>query len=557
MTAPPPPPVFAHHRGRPRAARTRSCDRCGVKGAHLCEARAGRVVDVFEGGTLLHTKGRWARSPFRLDEWQRDEVIRPLFGEVEWSAEHGRWVRRYRIAWVELPRKNGKSEMLAGAGLVLLCADDEEGAEVYGCALDVDQARLVWAVAERMVALSPLLSRELKIYKQARRIVHERSGSFYEVVAGDALGNLGTNPHGVLFDEVITQRDAGLWDALRTGMGTRTQPLMLAATTAGNDPSSFAAEEHAYAERVLRDPRIDPRRFVFMRNTPKQADWRDEEWWRYSNPALGSFLSIEALRDEAREAALSPRRQNTFRQFRLNQWVQQVTRWLDLAEWDKGAGLVVEERLRHRPCVAGLDLASTTDLTALCLLFPPGGDDTEWHALWRCFVPADALERLDQSTAGQASVWAREGVLQTTEGNVLDYEAVRRQLHADAAMFEVREVGFDPWNSTEFVEQRLGEQDGFRVVPVRQGFATLSPASKELERLVLGHQLRHGGNPVARWAADNVVVRRDPAGNIKPDKQRSGEKIDPIVALIVAVSRALGAEPVRRSAYEDSDVVVA
>ena len=201
-------------------------------------------MEFFEGGTLSHTKGRWARTRFRLEEWQNAQIVVPLFGEVEWSQDHGLWVRRYRIAWVELPRKNGKSEILAGCGLLLLCADDEEGAEVYGCALDVDQAKLVWNVAERMVALSPMLSRHLKVYKQSRRIVHERSGSFYQVVAGDAFGNLGSNPHGILFDEVITQRDGGLWDAMRTGMGARTQPLMIAATTAGNDPTSFAQEEH-------------------------------------------------------------------------------------------------------------------------------------------------------------------------------------------------------------------------------------------------------------------------------------------------------------------------
>ena len=372
----------------------------------------------------------------------------PLFGEVEWSSEHGMWVRRYRIAWVELPRKNGKSEILAGCGLLLLCADDEEGAEVYGCALDVDQAKLVWNVAERMVALSPMLSRHLKVYKQSRRIVHERSGSFYQVVAGDAFGNLGSNPHGILFDEVITQRDGGLWDAMRTGMGARTQPLMIAATTAGNDPTSFAQEEHQYAERVLARPGLDPRRFVFMRNTPKQADWREEGWWRYANPALGQFLGLEALRDEAREAASSPRRQNTFRQFRLNQWVQQVTRWIDLAEWDAGAGIVVEELLKHRPCFAGLDLSSTTDLTALCLLFPPHEQDTTWSALWRCFIPEEGLPQLDAVTAGQASGWAADGFLVVTQGNVLDYQAVRLQLQALAGRHEIREIGYDPWNAT-------------------------------------------------------------------------------------------------------------
>ena len=217
----------------------------------------------------------------------------------------------------------------------------------------------------------------------------------------------------------------------------------------------------------------------------------------------------------------------------------------------------MEELLKHRQCFAGLDLSSTTDVTALCLLFPPHEQDTTWSALWRCFIPEEALGRLDAVTAGQATGWAADGFLVVTQGNVLDYQAVRLQLQALAGRHEIREVGYDPWNATEFVEQRLGEQDGFRVVPVRQGYATLSPASKELERMILAHQLKHGGNPVVRWMVDNVVVKRDPAGNIKPDKLRSGEKIDAVVSLVIALSRAMGAEPVRRSAYEDGGVVVA
>jgi phage terminase large subunit-like protein len=238
----------------------RRCDRCRETGDHVCEPRAHHVVSFFEA-YLCHTKGRWARTPFRLRRWQRAGIVEPLFGTVEWSSEWSRWVRRYRTAWIELARKNGKSELLAGLALVLMCGDDEQGAEVFGVARDRDQARIVYDVAERMVDLSPELSREIKIYRAAKRLVYQRTGSYYTVVSADAPGNLGWNPAGVVFDEVVAQPSRELWDAFATAMGAREQPLMIAATTAADDPVGLCAVEHDYTERVMRQPHLDRRRF--------------------------------------------------------------------------------------------------------------------------------------------------------------------------------------------------------------------------------------------------------------------------------------------------------
>lgn len=497
----------------------------------------------------MHTKGLYARTPFLLSDWQRDEILVPVFGTVEWSEYMHRWIRQYRIAWLEMARKNGKSELLAGIALVLLAADDEEGAEVYSCARDRDQARAVYDPAERMVTLSPYLSKRFKCYKQTKRIVDERTGSFYEVIAADAAGNLGKNPHGILFDEVLTQPNAELWNALRTAMGTRAQPLLVAATTAGNDPSGFCAAEHAYSESVLHSPKLDRRRFVFMRNTPRDADWLDERHWYSANPALGQFLDIEALRDEAREAQLAPRKQNSFRQFRLNQWVQQATRWLDLDTWDSTAGIVVHERLAGRHCFAGLDLASTTDIAALCYDFP--GEDGIHEALWRFWLPEERLPDLISRTGGQAATWERQGFLELTPGNVIDYNYIRTALIEDANRYDIREIAYDRWGMAQLQSELV--EEGFTIVPFGQGFRDMSAPTKEWERLLLAGLYRHGGNPVMRWMADNIVVRTDPAGNLKIDKQRSHEKVDGAVAAVMALDRAQRHERPAVSAYEEAE----
>jgi phage terminase large subunit-like protein len=521
------------------------CEQCDGRGPHFCAPRVDRVAQVF-AQLLRHTKGRWARQPFALAPWQLEGVVAPLFGAVEWDAAASCYVRTHRVAWVELARKNGKSELLAGIALVLMVADDEEGAEVYGAAVDRDQAAIVWQVAERMVALSPLLSRRLKIYKQSKRIVDERTGSYYQVLAGDALGNLGLNPHGVVFDEVHAQKAPDLWNALRTSMGTRTQAMMVAATTAGNDPSSFAATEHAYSAQVAEDPSLDRRRLVFMRNTPPEADPWDESGWAYANPALGSFLSIEALRDESVEARRAPGKENAFRQFRLNQWVRSSTRWLSMDAWDASAGLVDEEALAGRRCYGGLDLANTADLTALAWAFPD--DDGSVAVIWRHFIPEGRLAGLDARTGGMASAWARQGYLTTTPGNVLDHSAVQAQVDRDAHTFDVVGLAYDRWGMAQ-LRNDLADA-GLVVVDMGQGFSSMSPPAKEFERLVLAGQLRHGGNPVARWQAGHVVVRQDPAGNIKPDKERSHEKVDGIVAAVMALDRVTRSGTPRRSAYE-------
>lgn len=484
---------------------------------------------------LVHTRsGDFARQPFVPSPWQRREVLNPLFGQVIFDAGRKRYVRRYRTLYLFLPRKNGKTELLAGICLYLLVAEGEEAAEIYGLALDKDQAGHVYRAAARMVELNPHLSKRLEVLRAAGRLVDPKSASFLVVAAGDAAGVLGSSPHGAYIDELLTQPSRELYDALRTGFGTRSQPLLMMATTAENDPNSFAAEERAWSERVAEDPTLDPSRLVVMYAAPEDADWLDEKVWKAANPALGEFLDIRVLREEAHKAKLVPTEERAFRQFRLNQPSNAVGRAIDLGMWDRTAGIVVEENLVGRRCHGGLDLATTTDLAALCWDFPDGD---EHQAVWRLWCPEAAMVGFDRRTAGRASVWAKAGFLEVTEGDVIDYDTIQHRISLDAERFDVVDVAFDRWGATQLVLDLA--DGGLEMVATGQGFSSMSAPTKELLRLIGSGRYHHGGNPALRWQASNVVTRQDPAGNLKVDKAKSPEKVDGMVAAVMALDRAM------------------
>jgi phage terminase large subunit-like protein len=504
---------------------------CRRRGEHLCEPRVAHVHAFFTE-LLVHTKGDWARRPFIPAKWESERVLTPLFGTVEYDPGWGRYLRRYRELYLSAGRKNGKTELIGGLMLYLLVGDDEDGAEVYGLALDKDQAGLAWSAAARMVALSPVLAGRLDTARGVRRIYDETTNSFFSVAAGDAMGALGPSPHGAYIDELLAQPSRDLYDALRTGFGARSQPILVLATTADNDPGGFAAQERAWSERVIEDPDLDPARLVVLYAAPKDADWTDEATWALANPALGDYLDPRILRGECKKAVANPAEERAFRQYRLNQQTSAIGRAIELAAWD-AAPPVLE--LAGRACYAGLDLASTIDLASYVLDFPDedGGHD----AVFRVFCPASAVAQLDRRTGGRATVWAEQGLLTVTEGNVIDYEAIKVALRADAETYDLREIGYDRWGATQLSTELV--EEGFPLIQTGQGFASMSGPTKELLRLVASGAYRHGGNPVARWQAGNLATRADPAGNLKPDKARSADKIDSMVAAIMALDRAI------------------
>jgi phage terminase large subunit-like protein len=492
---------------------------------------------AFFSEILTHTKGEFARRPFVPSGWQAREVLAPLFGEVIWDARRGRYVRRYRVLYLLLPRKNGKTELLAGIVLYLLCADGEQGAEIYGLAMDQSQAALVYRVARVMVRNSDALSSRLRVVPSAVRITDEGTGSLYSVVAGDAPGALGFDPSGAYIDELLTQPNRELYDAMRTSFGSRAQPLLLLATTAEADPAGFAASEREWSERVKADPSLDPERLCVMYSAPAELDWRRPATWRRANPALGDFLELRTLAAECRVAEGNPAAERAFRQYRLNQPANKVGRAIDLAAWDESAGGPVPD-LARRPCYAGLDLASTSDLAAYALDFPDGNGGHD--VLWRHYAPASALRDLSRRTGGAADVWVAGGFLTLTEGNVIDYAAITAGLAADREQYDIREVAFDRWGATQLSSGLIDE--GWPLVQFGQGFASMAAPTAELFRLIKAGQYRHHSNPVARWQAGNATVRTDPAGNNKLDKAKSADKIDGLVAGVMALDRSLRGE---------------
>ncbi|MGF7429594.1 terminase large subunit [Thermoanaerobacterium thermosaccharolyticum] len=507
------------------------------------ENAANRAVIFFER-YLKHTKGKWAGAKFELMDWQKNDIIRPLFG---WKRKDG--TRKYRTAYIEIPRKNGKSTLSSGIALYLLFADNEYGAEIYSAAADREQAAIVFEIAKAMVEASPALKKRAKIYK--RSIVVPKTMSSYKVLSADAPTKHGLNAHGIIFDELHAQPNRELWDVLTTSTGAREQPLVVAITTAGYDKNSICWEQHDYARKVLDGIIDDPSFFAYMAAADENDDWRDPKTWKKANPGLGQTVKLEYLEQEAKKAEQIPAYQNTFRRLHLNQWTQQDERWLDMAAWDATAGVVNANKLIGHECYGGLDLASTTDIAALVLLFPM--DNGNYHILPYFWIPeANMKERIIRDKVPY-DAWARDGFIEATEGNVIDYGVIRKRINELGRIYNIKEIGHDPWNATQLSLELDG--DGFTMVPIRQGFASLSSPTKELMNLVLSKKIKHGGNPVLRWMADNMVVKQDPAGNIKPDKSKSTEKIDGIVALIMAIDRATRHKEDKKSVYEERGII--
>ena len=538
------------------------------------DAAADLAVEFFST-VLRHSVGEWAGKRFVLEKWQRDEIVRPLFGWKR-SADG---TRRYRMLWLEVPRKNGKSTLVAGIGLFLLFFDGEPSAEIYSAAADVDQAAIIHASAKAMVLLSRQLTRRARVFRDS--IVVPATGSFYRVLSNVPGTKHGFNPHGVLFDEVHTQRNRALWDVLTSGSGARRQPLIVAATTAGVDRHSICWELHDHAlkasQGIIEDPSLLS--VIYAADAERERKdagyWKSEKTWRAANPNYGISVKPDYLRDQALKATANAAAENSFKRLYLNIWTEQVTRWLQMDRWDECADPVPAEELAGRPCWAGLDLGSTSDLCALSLVFPPPGVPAEpvpgervvsegdsaaaaparWDLLLRYWVPeatAAERERRDRVPYGG---WIKQGLIEATPGDVTDYDFIRARICELAAQFDIRELGYDPWNATQLATQ-LAEQDGITTVEVRQGARTLSEPAKFLAALVLTRALRHGGNAVLRWNAANVAIREDANGNIRPDKQASTERIDGIVATIIALSRATVSRGTVTSVYETKSLMV-
>ena len=453
-----------------------------------------------------------------------------------------------------LPTHN--SELAAAVALLLTCGDGEERAEVYGCAADRQQAAIVFDVAADMVRMCPALNKRVKILTSQKRIVYIPTNSFYQVLSAEAYSKHGFNIHGVVFDELHTQPNRKLFDVMTKGSGdARMQPLYFLITTAGTDTNSICYEVHQKAKDILEGRKHDPTFYPVIYGADESEDWTDPKVWKKANPSLDKTIGMDKVVAACNSAKETPGEENAFRQLRLNQWVKQAVRWMPMEKWDKCKVAFDEDMLAGRVCYGGLDLSSTTDITAFVLVFPPTDEDEHYYVLPYFWLPEETLPLRVRRDHVPYDVWERQGYLKTTEGNVVHYGFIENFIDELGQKFHIKEIAFDRWGAVQMSQNLEGL--GFTMVQFGQGYKDMSPPTKELMKLTLEQTLAHNGHPVLRWMMDNIFIRRDPAGNIKPDKEKSTEKIDGAVAMIMALDRAIRCGCVSdESIYDSREMLV-
>ena len=515
--------------------------------SHYDERKADRAVNFIQN--LCHTKGRWAGEKFILLPWQ-EQIVRDLFGIVRKDDK-----RQFLTAYIEVPKKQGKSELAAAIALYLLYADGEASAEVYGAACDRSQASIVFDVARQMVEMSPALLRRSKIMTAGKRIVNYRNSGFYQVLSAETGTKHGLNVSGLVFDEIHAQPNRKLYDVLTKGSGdAREQPLFFIITTAGTDKQSICYELHSKSLDIKAGKKNDPTFYPVVYGLTEDEDWNDEANWYKANPSLGHTIGIDRVREAYKDALDNPAEENVFKQLRLNIWTSSSVAWIPEHIYNRGNEDIDMEALLGRECYAGLDLSSTSDITALALVFPPRDSDEKYMVLPFFWLPEDTLELRCRRDHVLYDVWKRQGYINTTEGNVIHYGFIEAFIEDLGTKYHILEIAYDRWNATQMVQNL--EDEGFIMVPFGQGFKDMSPPSKELYKLLMEGSMVHGGNPVLKWMAGNVVMRQDPAGNIKPDKERSVEKIDGIVATIMGLDRCIRHEGNQSSVYDERGLIV-
>ena len=516
--------------------------------SHYDKAKADRAVKFIEN--LCHTKGKWAGKRFWLLPWQ-EQLIRDIFGIVKPDG-----YRQFRTAFVEICKKVGKSELAAAVALYLLYADNEPSAEVYGAAADRQQASIVFDVARQMVEMSPALLKRSKLMTATKRIVNYGNSGYYQVLSAEVGGKHGFSVSGLVFDEIHTQPNRQLYDVLTKGSSdARQNPLHFIITTAGTDRHSIAYELHTKAVDILEGRRVDPTFYPVVYGLKDDEDWEDEANWYKVNPSLGYTVDIERLRDAYREAKQNPADEVTFKWLRLNMWVSSTVAWIPDAIFMKGNEEIDLAALEGRDCYGGLDLSSTGDITALVLMFPPRDEDEKYILLPFFWIPEETIPQRVKAASVPYDIWERQGYLLSTEGNVIHYDFIEKFINDLAEKYHIVEIAVDRWNATQMIQNLEG--DGFTMVPFGQGFASMSGPTKDFYRLLMEGKIIHGGHPVLRWMAGNVVIDTDPAGNIKVTKAKSKEKIDGIVAAIMALDRCIRnqTEP-QGSVYDERGLLV-
>ncbi len=517
-----------------------------ARGLRFNEDQASLAIEFVS--LLRHSKGEWAGRPFIPSLWQKFWLW-VLFGwqrrvaaeEKIDAAGHDEWVRRFRIAYNEIPRKNGKSTLAAAVALKLLVADGEAGAEVYSAATKKDQARIVFSEAVRMVRKSPALRRRCAVNKSV--MTCDAMDGKFEPLSADEDTLDGLNPNGAIIDELHKHKNRGVWDVLETATGSRRQPLLVAITTAGDDEESICFEIHDYAERILDgfdqpDGFKDDTLFAFIATIDEGDDWTDPKSWAKANPGFGVNVKPSDLAAKVQKAIRMPGARAAVQRMHLNVWRKSTNLWLPMDHWKLCGEEFTEASLAHRSCAGGLDLAATQDLAAWALMFPPNADDPKWRLLVRLFMPIDRAKEKQETDHVPYLQWIADGWINGTDGDEIDYATIEAAVLADRHAFAISDVGYDQWNAAMFT-QRI-EAAGMQRVKFAQSIGSYNEPSKTFESLILHHRLAHQKNPCLTWMASCAAIYEDANGNIRPVKPKRGtnRRIDGIVAALMALGRA-------------------
>lgn len=544
-----------------RRAKREKWDRWIVRDVDEMAMLDGYVIDLtrpkrvrrFFKQFLRHSKGtEFAGKPFELMRWQYNEVIVPTFG---WVHQETR-LRRIRVVYVEIPKKNGKSTLGAGIGLYLLLADGEPGAEIYSAATKREQAGIIHDEAVRMVKRSPALYSRLRINEATKMLTFAKTSSVYKTLAKDSTGAEGINIHGLICDEMHVWKDRAFYESLRYGGAARTQPLTFIVTTAGeDDQNSIGYGEHDRAEKFLKGDHIDPRYHAVVYKADEKLDPLKASTHKLANPSYGKIIDPKEMMEQAHAAKDSPTTMISFRRYRLDQWVGQAKPWIDTGTWDCCADPMPEEHLRGRKCYGGIDVSTKLDLCACAWAFEPVPSDPFIRLLVRIWCPGEQATIRANRDRVKYLVWAQSGDLRLFDTDVIDFAAVAEAIRLDRDKFNVQRegIGIDPWNS-EMLRQELDANADY-IVEFPQIHKHMTGPTKELEALARTSGIRHDGNECLRWAVGNVRLIEDTNGNVRPSKKKSVEKIDPAVACIMAIGRLLRADS-DQSVYEKRGAVI-
>ena len=492
---------------------------------------------------ITHTKGELSGQPFLLEDWQK-KIVSDLFGWKNKKTD----LRKYRTAYIQIGRKNGKSTLASALALYMLFADDERGSEIYSAAGDRQQAGIVHEIAKGMIVANPELSKRSKVYRNS--IVNESKGNFYQAISSDSKTKHGFNANCIIFDELHTQPNRDLWDTLTTSVGSRRQPLTIAITTAGYDRNSICHEIYKYAQQVDNQSVKDETFYSCIYEAEMDDDITDEDVWKKANPNYGVSLKKNYMEIESQRAVDVPSYQNTFKRLMLNIWTDSVSVWIPNNEWMECHQEFDYSTLDGKECWGGLDLASTRDISAFVLLFKV---DEKYIVLPHLFIPEENAKKRSERDGVDYVTWKNQGHIIATDGDVADYNFIKEKINELSKKYRIQSIAYDRWNASQLVIDL--QNDGANMDPFGQGFVSMSAPTKELEKLIIGKQIIHNDNPCMNWMLSNVAIQEDPAGNIKIAKNKSKEKVDGLVALVMALGEMMTEESTD-SVYDERGLLI-